>query len=136
MGVWFSGIVDQTNVVGDGVKNIVGGSEGGFSLSFQDVWALEDAVGGLEGVLGILDFSASVWDFAVAFGLLGVVNFIVPLLFLGDGSLESVQNTLDGVKWASGLDLVLDLHHDTHDVSLGGEVQGVLLDHTCVGDGE
>lgn len=75
----------------------------------------------------------SVSELTNTFDLLSLVDFVVDDLFLIDSGLEPVQNTLDGVEWASGLQLVLDFQHDGHDVSSVGEFEGVLLSVESLG---
>jgi len=135
LGISFSGIIDETNVVGNGGQNVVSGGKGSFSLSFEDVGGFKDSVGRFEGVGGILNFVLSVADFAITFGLLSSIDLVVGVLFVRDGSFELVKYSLDGIEGWSGFDLVFNFHHDVHDASFTTILDGVFLHETCISDG-
>lgn len=135
LGISFSGIINETNVVGNGGQDVVSGGKSSFSLSFEDVGGLKDSVSRLEGVGSILDFIWSVADFAVTFGLLSSIDLVVGVLFVSNGSSESIENSLNGVKGRSGFDLVFNFHHDVHDASFTTILDGVFLHETCISDG-
>lgn len=60
---------------------------------------------------------------------LGFVKSIVSGLFFSDGGLELVQLSGDGIQRSTSLKLGLNLGEENHDTSLGGEVQGILVEH-------
>jgi len=53
LGISFSGIIEETNMIGHGCQNIIDGSMSSFSLSFEDVGGFKDSVGRLKNTVGI-----------------------------------------------------------------------------------
>jgi hypothetical protein len=98
-------------------KTVLGSCQSGLGLSFLESAGSELSLGGLEGTGGVSDLLLSEGELSSAFSLLSLVDVVVCDLFLVDGGLESVQNTLDGVEGTSDLELVLNLQHNSHDVS-------------------
>jgi len=98
-------------------ETVLSSGQGGLGLSLLEGAGSELSLGGLKGSSGVRDFLLSEGELSSAFGLLSLVDIVVCDLFLVDGGLESVQNTLDGVEGTSDLELVLNLQHHSHDVS-------------------
>jgi hypothetical protein len=121
-----SDFVDDVQVLSVLDQAILGGGEGGLGFSLLEGAGSQLRLGGLEGTSGVLDFLLSESELSDAFDLLSLIDVVVLDLFLIDGGLESIQNTLHGVEGGSDLELVLNLQHDGHDVSSVRELQGEL----------
>lgn len=90
--------------------------------------SVEGFGGLLDGGVGLGDFVLSVGDFVSAVSLLGSEQLVVLGLLGGNLSDELVQHSVDRVQGTSGFQLGFDLGQQGHDASLGGEVQGVLVE--------
>lgn len=100
VGVGFltSYVLDEGKVLSVLDEDLLGESELAGSLILGKLGGSELLVGASQGVGGIEDLGASVLEFTGAFGGLTGIDFIVGDLFLVDGILESIEDSLDGVK--------------------------------------
>lgn len=116
-GLESSDFVDDVQVLSVLDQTVLSGGQSGLGFSLLEGAGSQLSLGGLEGGGGVLHFLLSEAEFSDAFDSLSLVDVVVLDLFLVDSGLESIQNTLDGVEWASSLEFVLNFQHDGHDVS-------------------
>lgn len=84
-------------------ESVVVSSQLGFSLILLESTGLELLVGISKSSRGIKDLSVSVCEFGITFNLLCAIDIIMVDLFFIDGSLELIQDFLNGIEGRVGL---------------------------------